>query len=88
MTIEIARDPICGRSVEVGLRTPMSVHGKRSYYFCSWACQTVFEAFPDAYLAPEVDLPEDDRKEPGGPDEPGPAKHGGGSLLERKAGPK
>jgi YHS domain-containing protein len=53
MTTEVAKDPICGRSVEIGLNTPMSLYRKRAYYFCSWACQTVFEAFPESRSVPD-----------------------------------
>ena len=53
-TVERARDPVCGMSVDPHTTPHRHQHGGRPYYFCSAGCQTKFQADPTKYLAPSV----------------------------------
>lgn len=36
-------DPICGKKVSAGAKTPTSEHKKKRYYFCSDRCRAAFD---------------------------------------------
>lgn len=42
-------DPVCGMTVQPETAAGSSEHGGRTYYFCSAACKTRFDADPGAY---------------------------------------
>ena len=44
-------DAVCGMSVEVAGARYRSVHGGRTYYFCSPGCQASFEADPASFVS-------------------------------------
>ncbi len=87
MTTEVARDPICGRPVEIGLNTPMSLYRKRAYYFCSWECQTVFEAFAASHVASDEAAGAARGKSGSGESEP-PLSADGDETRAKKRGPR
>lgn len=47
----MARDPVCGMSVEPETAKAKVEHGGKSYYFCCGACGQKFQAAPEKYLA-------------------------------------
>jgi Cu+-exporting ATPase len=49
----LARDPVCGMSVDPHTARHRREHGGRTYYFCSARCAEKFAAEPQAYLGPE-----------------------------------
>jgi xanthine dehydrogenase accessory factor len=46
-----AVDPVCGMTVEVAGARYRSVHGDRTYYFCSAGCLASFETDPASYVS-------------------------------------
>ncbi len=58
----MARDPVCGMTVDPDTAQHTHEHGGERYYFCSRGCHDKFAADPDAYL--------------GGPPEPEPQPAG------------
>src|SRR5918994_772268 len=49
----LAKDPVCGMSVDSHAARHRREHGGRTYYFCSARCAEKFAAEPQAYLGPE-----------------------------------
>ena len=49
----LAKDPVCGMSVDPHTAKYRREHGGRTYYFCAAGCAEKFEAAPQAYLGPE-----------------------------------
>lgn len=47
----MAKDPVCGMSVDPHTARHTAEHGGRTYYFCSAGCRTRFLADPARYLA-------------------------------------
>jgi YHS domain-containing protein len=45
----MARDPVCGMSVEESKAAATSVYEGRTYHFCSAACKTRFDKEPSKY---------------------------------------
>ena len=43
------KDPVCGMTVDPQNATAASVHGGRTYYFCSVSCRDQFEQAPEKY---------------------------------------
>jgi Cu+-exporting ATPase len=52
----IARDPVCGMSVNTQAAKHRAEHTGNVYFFCSASCAEKFEAEPGAYLAPTPPL--------------------------------
>lgn len=52
-TQELARDPVCGMSVDPATARWKTAHDGADYYFCSEGCLKKFEADPQKYLAAE-----------------------------------
>lgn len=46
----VARDPVCGMSVEID-GAPALEHDGRTFHFCSRGCRSEFEASPERFLA-------------------------------------
>jgi xanthine dehydrogenase accessory factor len=46
----VARDPVCGMTVEVATARYTSQHESQTYYFCAKSCQTSFEREPAKYM--------------------------------------
>ena len=46
----LARDPVCGMSVDPGRTAHKSTYKGASYFFCSAGCRTKFAAVPERYL--------------------------------------
>ena len=44
-----ARDPVCGRMVEVSAATGRMTHESREFYFCSDDCRRAFAADPERF---------------------------------------
>ena len=44
-----AKDPVCGMTVDPQQATAASVHGGKTYYFCSTSCRDKFEQAPEKY---------------------------------------
>jgi Cu+-exporting ATPase len=49
----MARDPVCGMSVDPATAEHRFDHGGRTYYFCAAGCRTKFAADPARYLDPK-----------------------------------
>lgn len=45
----MAKDVVCGMEVDPGKAAGTSVHGGKTYYFCSAACKKEFDANPGKY---------------------------------------
>lgn len=45
----MAKDPICGMSVDEKKASDSSIHAGKTYYFCSPYCKTEFEKKPTKY---------------------------------------
>jgi YHS domain-containing protein len=52
-SVQAARDPVCGMSVDRDHARFTSVHEGKTYYFCSEACKTAFDKEPAKYLSRE-----------------------------------
>ena len=50
---DLARDPVCGMSVDPHKTAHRANYKGHTYYFCSGGCKTKFEADPERYLSPE-----------------------------------
>jgi Cu+-exporting ATPase len=48
-----ATDPVCGMSVDMHTAKYRSLHGGRTWYFCSSRCQSRFDESPAGYLGAE-----------------------------------
>ena len=49
----LAKDPVCGMTVDPRTAKHRTEYRGQTYYFCSAGCRTKFEADPGKYLAPE-----------------------------------
>jgi YHS domain-containing protein len=47
------KDPVCGMSVTAESAKAATVHGGKTYYFCSATCRDNFEKAPDQYAGKE-----------------------------------
>jgi Cu+-exporting ATPase len=47
----MTRDPVCGMQVDETRTTATSVYRGQTCYFCSKACQQMFEKAPEKYAA-------------------------------------
>ena len=45
-------DPVCGMAVDATTAAASAEFEGRTYYFCSEACRTTFDADPAAYASP------------------------------------
>jgi Cu+-exporting ATPase len=45
----MAKDPVCGMSVEENKAAGTVVYNERIYYFCSAHCKAEFDRAPDKY---------------------------------------
>lgn len=45
----MAKDPVCGMSVDEGKTTLKSEHDGKWFYFCSSSCKTAFDMDPHRY---------------------------------------
>ena len=52
---EVARDPVCGMSVDPATAKHRAEHAGTTYYFCSAGCKAKFEATPEAYLVQKAE---------------------------------
>jgi Cu+-exporting ATPase len=50
---EMARDPVCGMTVDPHKAKHRHDHWGHTYYFCSAGCRTKFIAHPEKYLSPK-----------------------------------
>jgi Cu+-exporting ATPase len=57
----LAKDPVCGMSVDPHKTPHHAAHGGKIYHFCSAGCRTKFEANPVQYVAPAPAKPVADR---------------------------
>ncbi len=46
-----AKDPVCGMPVDPDHAKTASVHGGRTYYFCSVSCREKFEKTPAKFIS-------------------------------------
>jgi Cu+-exporting ATPase len=53
----MARDPVCGMSVDPGAAKNVAEHAGVTYHFCGPGCRTKFLADPEKYLAPKPAAP-------------------------------
>ena len=54
----LAKDPVCGMSVDPATAKHKAVHGAATYYFCSARCRESFIAEPARFLSPPEPLSE------------------------------
>jgi len=47
----MAKDPICGMTVDEKSAKFKSEHMSKTYYFCSQACKTTFDKNPAKYIS-------------------------------------
>ena len=47
----MAKDPVCGMSVDEKKAAATAVHASKSYYFCSAGCKAAFEKAPAKYTS-------------------------------------
>jgi Cu+-exporting ATPase len=50
---DLAKDPVCGMSVDPHTAKHRHTHKGQTYYFCSASCRTKFANDPEKYLSPE-----------------------------------
>jgi Cu+-exporting ATPase len=55
----LAKDPVCGMSVNTETAKHKTVHEGETFYFCSAGCKTKFEADPKRYVEPKAREPAD-----------------------------
>jgi Cu+-exporting ATPase len=48
--VEMAKDPVCGMTVEEKKAAATTVHQGKTYYFCAGACKEKFVKNPQQYL--------------------------------------
>ena len=53
----LAKDPVCGMSVDPATAKHKAEHGGKIIYFCSAGCREKFVAEPARYLAEPTDAP-------------------------------
>ena len=46
---QMAKDPVCGMSVEENKAAATTRHDGKTYYFCSTGCKAAFEREPAKY---------------------------------------
>jgi P-type Cu+ transporter len=47
----IVTDPVCGMQIEPDDAAGTMIHQGTTYYFCSQACHSAFEADPSSYVS-------------------------------------
>ena len=55
--MHLAKDPVCGMSVDPERTTHHHDHGGRTYHFCCGGCRTKFAADPERYLGDRPPAP-------------------------------
>jgi len=45
----MAKDPVCGMTVDEKKAAATTVHGGKTYYVCSAGCKATFEKAPEKY---------------------------------------
>ena len=60
----MAKDPVCGMTVEEKKAATTGSYQGKTYYFCAPGCKTTFEKAPQKYAAPatETKSPRDERR--------------------------
>jgi P-type Cu+ transporter len=53
----LAKDPVCGMSVDPATARHKAEHAGATFFFCSGGCREIFVADPARYLAESVDTP-------------------------------
>ena len=51
-TLHLAKDPVCGMTVDPAAQKPTHDHAGTTYHFCCNGCRIKFAADPEKYLAP------------------------------------
>ncbi|MEO8137215.1 MAG: YHS domain-containing protein [Betaproteobacteria bacterium] len=54
MSATSMKDPVCGMSIETADAAAHTEYKGQTYYFCSTACKTKFDAEPDKYATKSV----------------------------------
>src|SRR5438067_13844706 len=49
----LARDPVCGMTVDPAKAKATTEHAGQKYYFCCAGCAQKFQSDPEAYLKPQ-----------------------------------
>jgi Cu+-exporting ATPase len=50
----MAKDPVCGMTVDEKEAAGQSVYQGQTYYFCSTGCKKSFDADPEKYLGKQT----------------------------------
>ena len=50
----MAKDPVCGMTVDEKTAAGQSVYKGQTYYFCSTGCKKSFDANPEKYLGKQT----------------------------------
>ena len=58
----LAKDPVCGMTVDPATAKHRAEHAGHTYYFCCAGCRAKFEADPAKYLAAARQLPRSARR--------------------------
>ena len=53
MTTTLAKDPVCGMTVDPATAKAKAEHAGQTYYFCCTGCAQKFQSNPDQYLKPK-----------------------------------
>jgi len=53
----LAKDPVCGMTVDPATAKARAEHAGQTYYFCCSGCAQKFQSNPDEYLKPKSDKP-------------------------------
>jgi Cu+-exporting ATPase len=48
---EMARDPVCGMTVDEKKAAATTTHRGKTYHFCSAGCKATFDKAPERYAA-------------------------------------
>ena len=70
----LAKDPVCGMSVDPATAKHRAEHGGKTFFFCSGGCRGKFVADPARYLAEPTDAPAGAAHEPRPPRERAPRR--------------
>ena len=55
--MSMAKDPVCGMTVDPATAAAVRSHAGRNYFFCATGCAESFDADPERYLAPVGETP-------------------------------
>src|SRR5438874_2326551 len=53
MTTTLAKDPVCGMTVDPATAKAKAEHARQTYYYCLTGCAQKFQSNPDQYLKPK-----------------------------------